>query len=553
MAMDWLRRLVPVLVAPALLVGAGARASTTALGGSATVRPRLAAIGCAPALLADGEPEAVVILADGISSKVAGGSYTPADITGTGWQHQGGGYCVPYAPGQKNPRGTVEAAGLPAPLESLYADYAGGLLPGYKPRALQSQLLTNVLARAGAVIVPFSYRGALLHPPAAGQPPDTAVLQVAASGSSDPGSIVPQRAAATLEREVASIHSVWPTTRILIVGHSEAGLVAEFWWHDYWLAGAHNHMWSVFSLDGPLNGVAGAGVCETGVCGPVQIQPDVATVWLSLWRENQSAVDRQLINADEATGDRFIAVGTQSDPVYDVGDAPLNNGLGSQMWHTGSCVSDRFGCDYHYPMDLSSVCATNSTSGSTPSMDGHGLVMNCANVEAAILGRLRTAEAAARAAHPGIATITIVTNGSWVTATHARPVLVECVDSSAWTTISGASWIWADDGQSACQGGPGSGPGTVAAGSVTLTKTFKVPGAPQGGALQIAADNSAAVYVNGKLVDQVSGYGSVTVKDFTAGLREGTNTLKIVGTNAPGGGYNPAGVIARLTVTFTSR
>lgn len=535
-----------------MLVGAGALAVASTMsprGSATTVRVRLAASACAPALLADGEPQAVVILADGISSTVAGGSYTPADITGTGWQHHSGGYCVPYASGQKNPRGTVEAAGLPAPLESLYADYAGGLLPGYKPRALQSQLLTNVLAQAGAVIVPYSYRGALLQPPAGGQPVDTAVLQVAASGASDAGSIVPQTAAAALDREIASIHKVWPATRILMVGHSEAGLVAEFWWRDFWLGSKRDYVWSVFSLDGPLNGVAGAGVCEKGVCGPVQIKPDVATVWLSLWRENQSAVDGKMIHADEATGDRFIAVGTQSDPVYDLGDAPLNNGLGSQMWHTGRCVSDRFGCDYHYPMDLSSVCATNSTSGGTPSMDGHGLVMNCANVEAAILGRLHTAEAAARAAGPGIATVAVVTNRSWVVAPDRRPVVVECAYSAAWTTISGANWIWANDGQSACQGRPGAGPGTAPAGSATFTKTFNVPGAPQGAVLQIAADNSASVYVNGTLVDQVTGYGSVTVKDFSAGLRDGTNTLKIVGTNAPGAGYNPAGVIATLTVS----
>ncbi len=552
--MNWLRRLAPLLIATILLVGTGAGASTEAPPGSASaVRVRPTSNACVPALLADGEPQAVVILADGISSKVAGGSYTPADVAGPGWQHHRGGYCVPYVAGQKDPKGTVEAAGLPAPLESLYGDYAGGLLPDYKPRALQSQLLTNVLARAGAVIVPYSYRGALLHPPARGQPLDSAVLQVAASGASDPGSIVPQTAASALDREVASIHNVWPRTRILIVGHSEAGLVAEFWWHDFWLGSKREYVWSVFSLDGPLNGVAGAGVCETGVCGPVQIQPDVATVWLSLWRENQSAVDRQMIHADEATGDRFIAVGTQSDPVYDLGDAPLNNGLGSQLWHTGRCVSDRFSCDYHYPMDLSSACATNSTSGGTPSMDGHGLVMNCANVEAAILGRLLTAEAAARAARPRIAMVAIVTNGSWMVAPDGRHVLVECAYSSVWTTISGASWIWANDRQSACRGGPGSGPGTAPEGSATFIKTFNVPGPPLGAVLQIAADNSASVYVNGKLVDQVTGYGSVAVERFTGGLRDGANTLKIMGTNAPGAGYNPAGVIAILTVSFLSK
>jgi hypothetical protein len=551
---DWVGHLAPALSAVALVMGAGAaaRASSQALRGPAA-RPRLSSRACAPALLADGEPEAVVILADGISSTVASGAYTPADITGTGWHHHAGGYCVPYTPGQRNARAVVAAAGLPAPLASLYADYAGGLLPGYRPRARQWQLLTNLLARAGAVIVPFSYRGATLRRPAAGRPLATAVLEVAASGAADPGSTVPRAAAATLQREVASLHAVWPLSRILVVGHSEAGLVTEVWWQDFWLGGNRDPVVeSAFSLDGPVNGVANANVCVTGVCGPLHISPDVARVWQALWNENQSAVGGRLIRADEATGDRFIAVGTQSDPVYDLGDAPLNNGLGSQMWHTGACVSDRVSCDYRHPMDLSSVCATNATSGPPGSMDGHGLVMNCANVEAAILGRLATAEAAARAAARRPGTVTVVTNGSWLARPGGRRVRVECVDASAWTTIAGASWIYANEGQAACQGAAGAGPGTVPAGAATLWTAFVVPGRPRAAVLEIAADNSAVVYVNGKSVDQVTGYGSVSVQHFSAGLREGSNTLTIVDTNAPGGGYNPAGVIAKLTVTYAA-
>lgn len=223
-----------------------------------------------------------------------------------------------------------------------------------------------------------------------------AVPRVAASPSPDPGAIVPQADVLVLEREVASIHNVWPSTRILTVAHSEAGLVAQFWWRDFWLGSGRNEAWSIFSLDGPLNGVANAGACQAGACTPLAIGRQVGAVWRNLWRANQSSVDRSLIAADEATGDRFIAVGTQSDPVYDLGDAPFNNGLGSQLWHTGRCVADRLSCDYRYPTDLSSACATNSTSGPTGSMDGHGLMMNCQTVEAAIRGRLESAEAAAR-------------------------------------------------------------------------------------------------------------------------------------------------------------
>ena len=164
-----------------------------------------------------------------------------------------------------------------------------------------------------------------------------------------------------------------------------------------------------------------------------------------------------------------------------------------------------------------------------------------------------SAAVSAKVAPPrGIGTVTVVTDGSWVTAPDARPVRVECTYSKAWTTIAGASWIWADRGQTACLGAPGAGPGSLGAQSATLTKTFTVPGRPQGAVLQIAADNSAVVYLNGTMVDEVTGFGAATVKDFSGGLRQGKNTFEIVGTNDPSGPYNPAGVIARLTVSFAT-
>lgn len=159
----------------------------------------------------------------------------------------------------------------------------------------------------------------------------------------------------------------------------------------------------------------------------------------------------------------------------------------------------------------------------------------------------------------GFATITVDTNGSWVTEPGARPVRVECRYAKAWTTVAGARWIWANVGQASCQGGPGSGPAGLGPQSATarMSTTFNVPGEPQDGVLKFAADNSAVVYVNGKLVDEVTGagtgnYSAVTTKTFTAGLFRGRNTLTIVGTNAPGGPYNPAGVIASLAVTFAT-
>ncbi len=116
------------LAAAALLAGAAAGAAARAAVPARMVhRAAGAQAACMPADLGDGEPRAVAILADGISSRVEAGSYTPANPSGSGWSGHQGGYCVAYRPGQADPRALVEAAGLPAPRASLCADYAFGL------------------------------------------------------------------------------------------------------------------------------------------------------------------------------------------------------------------------------------------------------------------------------------------------------------------------------------------------------------------------------------------------------------------------------------------
>lgn len=44
---------------------------------------------------------------------------------------------------------------------------------------------------------------------------------------------------AALDAEVGSVRTVWPTTPIVLVGHSYGGLVAEEWWEQAWATGDH--------------------------------------------------------------------------------------------------------------------------------------------------------------------------------------------------------------------------------------------------------------------------------------------------------------------------
>jgi hypothetical protein len=162
-------------------------------------------------------------------------------------------------------------------------------------------------------------------------------------------------------------------------------------------------------------------------------------------------------------------------------------------------------------------------------------------------------------------TTTVVTNETWTSSsTSMTPsTLAECPVSNNgtydYTTIAGAAWIWANLGQASCTTtNTVTGPGSVAADTVILSTTFTVPGNPQGATLTLAADNGAAVSINGHPVAtltpdttgstfRTSHSSLVTATD----LAMGPNTITIVGTNSTGSGYNPAGVLAKLTVTST--
>ena len=159
-------------------------------------------------------------------------------------------------------------------------------------------------------------------------------------------------------------------------------------------------------------------------------------------------------------------------------------------------------------------------------------------------------------APPATMTTTVVTNATWTST--GVSVLVECPYSTYTTTITSATWIWATLGQQSCTGAHG-GPGSVAAGSVTLSTTFTVPGSPVGATLTLAADNGATVSINNIKVATLPSSVTATNFDhvhhatstFIGDLNQGSNTITIVGTNHEYPGYNPAAVIAKLAVTWS--
>lgn len=119
---------------------------------------------------------------------------------------------------------------------------------------------------------------------------------------------------------------------------------------------------------------------------------------------------------------------------------------------------------------------------------------------------------------------------------------------SAWTaSISGADWIWSEN--------PIADP--VAESIETFTRTFNVTGVPVDGELEIAADNTYKVSLNGNLpfvvdVDEDNYSATDSVAVPASQLVTGENTIEFEVTNMSQEGgtmeSNPAGLLYKLTV-----
>ncbi|HZU14806.1 MAG TPA: PxKF domain-containing protein [Chloroflexota bacterium] len=150
-------------------------------------------------------------------------------------------------------------------------------------------------------------------------------------------------------------------------------------------------------------------------------------------------------------------------------------------------------------------------------------------------------------------TTSIATDSSWtVDGGTAQAADMSTCASPAWTTLAGASWIWA--------GG--------CAGDISkphsFTKVFNLKAVPTAATLQVAVDNYATVVVNGNQVFSQSAqsnsgfFDSVTSYDVTKALQTGQNTITITAAdytaNAPNctsPSCNPVGVAANLTLQST--
>jgi hypothetical protein len=256
---------------------------------------------------------------------------------------------------------------------------------GSTPRDLRTgepthSFMLDALAARGAVILPYSYTGALLEKPHRAHADPRFVYGKYGGCDSTPGCSGSSSLEFDVERlqnEIASIHSVWPSTKIIVVGHSQGGLIAFRWWQKWWLkwgvnfrrASGHTGVYRLFSLDSPINGVCASAVCV----GP----PGYPSYGL------RQTLDPLALTLDERSGNAFRFLGTVGDTV----PTPIGNSYGPsgdenlqhQILFDYSHCSDSSGitCPAPAPPDHISNCPITSQSPSWAKQSQHFVVKFC--------------------------------------------------------------------------------------------------------------------------------------------------------------------------------
>jgi hypothetical protein len=200
-------------------------------------------------------------------------------------------------------------------------------LPGDpKPGIETHSFMLDALAAHGAIILPFSYEGAGLTKKSKGVPTFIFNGYSTCDSGSPPnptcnGNIGQDEK--YLNEEVATVASTWPSSKIVIIGHSQGGMIAWKWWQDY----PHpRNLAFGFSLDSPINGGCVGGNSHQATClGPIGY-PGWGTRVYS---------DHSELNFDAEHGNRFRFIGTYGDSLELIGPIALYGSTGAEnLEHT---------------------------------------------------------------------------------------------------------------------------------------------------------------------------------------------------------------------------
>lgn len=405
-----------------LTLGAAAAGAATYIVTKATDRtpapPARYAHGCEPA---GKSPRFVAVLLEGINSSITSSStFDPTSVSYCAWPD--GSTSGP--PNNPSPALRSMADGW---LNFSYDTNSRTYDKTDQATAVAQRNLIDRLAAAGGYVLPFSYvehpskTGAVMSGTSAAPLFTAPAYSPTAVAIDDPRYDEPP----ALQSEISSIHRIYPDTPIIVIGHSNGGLIAEQWWLRYRDAAA-NGVRHVFSLDSPVNGVADAGAVNlnpvhcVSECVVGGVGKTTGNAYSDMWNNkifDPTEGDVAVIAADSRQR-LFTAVGSYGDPLYDAGDwspaqlvAPgFRIGYASQMVldpacfgtgafqanydHTNSACAPLAGVDFVDPCAL----AANPEDGAyhAPaygivlhgSLWMHSIVKNCAGVISYILSTL---------------------------------------------------------------------------------------------------------------------------------------------------------------------
>lgn len=361
--------------------------------GSSTSPPPGGTATCGAPLLRHSDPAVVVVLLDGVGSEEGGGTFDP--FPGAAPDSVSS-YC-PLDANRKERR-------WPAGLDDALRRWAEFKVPGGSsggsssapgtsdacewPGATTNSCLVGALARTGAVLLPYSYvKGNGVTRTATG-------VKFTMTGYTADDTRQPIATSIdALDEEIGSLRAAWPSTPIVLIGHSYGGLVAEEWWEQAWAADDHRGVAHVFSLDSPINGVFQC--TGTAAFQGLDLSTEFCRRRESLTSDR--AIDTNIIHLG-ADGS-YTAVGTVGDPTYS-GSLPGNGGGGLEDQVVYKC-NDRgdkntacvasppslvINAD---PNDASCREGSSSLYGTT----GHDIVKACPTVVAAVVAAVKAAEA----------------------------------------------------------------------------------------------------------------------------------------------------------------
>ena len=230
-------------------------------------------------------------------------------------------------------------------------------------------------------MLPFSYNGAYMFGSAS-----SAVFTVRAYTGDDVKNSNVQSEAQLLNTEISDISTMLPNAKIIVVGHSNGGLIAERWWWLYGQSTPRNVV-HVFSLDFPINGVYDGTVCLSNKTSDAQtcnilgailpVSNKLLTTYGELWR-SQAGLDKVALSMDKANG-LYTPIVTLGDPLYDETDygarqdnqSPGACNYATQGTNIGWASQGLInGCHFSIVDEVEVVCNGALSIGGVPCYDG---------------------------------------------------------------------------------------------------------------------------------------------------------------------------------------